>query len=119
MRLHNRHVLFLDVVTIVFVIDAALCERTAWFLELRPRIALQLRAAHSGTRQRLDDGLIILCLLAALLLVELALEFFLLLGDLGLLVRILLRSLLALRLLLIKEVALLDIRALLSLACAC
>jgi hypothetical protein len=85
---------------------------------LRPRIALQLRTAHAGARQRLDDGLIILRLLAALLLVELALEFFLLLRDLGLLVRILLGACCAAPVL-IKEVALFDIRALLSLACAC
>src|SRR5258708_6311274 len=115
MRLDHRHVLFLDVVTVVFVIDAALCQRAAGFLELGPGIALDLRTADAGAGQRFADRL--LALLALLLFVELPPRFFLLLSDLGLAVGILhLRGLLPLRLVLVEQIALFDIGALLALA---
>jgi len=60
MRFDHGHVLFLDVVTVIFVIDAALRERAAGFLELGPGIALELRPADSGAGQRFDDRLIAL-----------------------------------------------------------
>src|SRR6185436_17507557 len=70
MRFDHRRVFLLDVVFVVIVIDAALCKRAAWLLELRPWISLKLRTAYAGRWQRLHDCLVgWLARLAALLFI--------------------------------------------------
>src|SRR5690606_37793723 len=110
-----RHIFFLDRVAVKVVIDAALGQFAAGLLELGPDIALHLPRTHAAIRERAHDGLVALrrLLLATLLFLELPPEFFLFLGDLCLAGGVLPR---VLGLLLVEEVALLDVGALLSLA---